>query len=114
MTTDESGITDEVQVSLNGPQVSAPPAPAVPERPADNAPKAKWVDYVVALGADRSVAEDLRYYDPHGGVRLKVEDFVGGYDDEPAEAVQVDVGGYTTRKALTRAQLIELADRLGG
>jgi hypothetical protein len=122
VTTDESGITDEVKVELNPkdePAAStearlAQQEPSLPSRPADSASKSAWVDYVVALGADRSVAEDLRYYDARGRERLEVEDFVGGYDDEPAEAVQVDVGGYTTRKALTRAELIELADRLGG
>ena len=144
MATDATGITDEVQVTVNDEEWLAviqanrqpgdepdedlePEAwaawnearlaqqtPSLPPRPSDSAPKSAWVDYVVSLGADHSVAEDLRYYDPHGGERLEFEDFVGGYDDKPAEAVQVDVGGYTTRKALTRAELIELADRLGG
>jgi hypothetical protein len=116
MPVENSGLSDEVSVELNPAEVSSAPAatPPLPSRPADSAPKSAWVDYVVALGADRGVAEDTRHYDPRGTERLELEDFVGGYDGEPAEAVRVDVGGYATRKALTRVELIELADRLGG
>jgi hypothetical protein len=66
--------------------------PAIPDRPADGAAKAKWVDYCVALGADRTfLTEDTE----HGG---------GGADGNER----------ITEPALTRDQLIELATRLGG
>ena len=61
MTTDDSGITDEVKVELNPedePAASiearlAQQEPPLPSRPADSAPRSAWVDYCIALGADR-------------------------------------------------------------
>jgi hypothetical protein len=88
---DGSGLSDEVHAELN-PTGSdpdrGPQADPIPERPAASADKAAWVDYVVALGADRTfVTEDTEHFD---GVEYGIE------------------------PGFTRQQLIDLADRLGG
>lgn len=93
MSTDGAGLTDDVQAELN-PKATALPADQpdrIPDRPADGAAKAKWVDYVVALGASRDVAVDTEHWE-------------GDPDD----------GHPVTVPALTRDELVELADRLGG
>lgn len=59
MSTDSAKVTDDVTVELNGDQVTSN-LPAL-ERPADGALKAKWVDYAVALGADRAWVEGEDY-----------------------------------------------------
>lgn len=91
--TDASGMTDEVSAELNpaGPEPDYGSQPeSVPERPADGASRAKWVDYVVALGADRAfVTSDTEHHD-------------------------AATGRTVTEPALGRDELIELADRLGG
>ena len=56
MASDGNGLADEAQVTLNDVPAGLPAS--VPDRPADSAPKAKWVDYVVALGADRDAASE--------------------------------------------------------
>jgi hypothetical protein len=91
MATDGSGITDDVRAELNPPPEEAPAqTPHRPQRPADGATKAKWLDYVAALGVDRDFLEG------------KTEHF----DDSVGERVKA--------KALSREELIELADRLEG
>lgn len=89
---DGSGMTDSVNAALNDddePDRGEQPQ-AIPDRPADGAPKAKWVDYVVALGADRTfVTEDTEHHD-------------------------AELGEAATEPGLSRDELIELADRLGG
>lgn len=87
---DDARITDEVAAEINpadGPDYG-PQAEPVPGRPADRSPKEEWVDYVVALGASREmVTADTKHFDG-------------------AE--------YATEGGLTKPQLIDLADRLGG
>jgi hypothetical protein len=88
---DGAGLTDEVYAELNptGPEPDyGPQADPIPARPANSAGVAAWVDYVVALGADRDfVTSDTQH-------------FRGGE--------------YATAPAFTRERLIALADRLGG
>jgi hypothetical protein len=104
MSTDGAGISDDVQAqtfsdadaddmaAAEDAREATEQPPAIPDRPADGAAKAKWVDYCVALGADRTfLTEDTE----HGG---------GGADGNER----------ITEPALTRDQLIELATRLGG
>lgn len=83
---DSAGLTDEVHVTLNG--VPLGQSQPIPSRPADGASVAAWVDYVVALGADRTfVTADTEHFD--GNERV-------------------------VAAPLRRGDLIELADRLGG
>lgn len=92
MANDGAGLSDEVQADLNPADEPAPEGRSdpIPDRPADGAAKAKWVDYVVALGADRDfISGDTEHYD-------------AGAD------------GMVTLPALTRDDLRDLADRLGG
>lgn len=88
---DGAGLTDEVYVELNqnGPEPDYGPQPdPIPARPDDDADLEVWVDYVVALGADRDfVTEDTQHF-----------------KDER----------YATAPAFSRERLIALADRLGG
>jgi hypothetical protein len=91
MSNDSSGLSDEVAAEVN-PTGSEPDngvqADPIPDRPADGAAKDAWVDYVVALGADRTfVTETTEHFDRDA---------------------------YVLEPGLTRAQLAELADRLGG
>jgi L-ascorbate metabolism protein UlaG (beta-lactamase superfamily) len=91
MSTSDSGLSDEVNTEVN-PTMDVPDrgpqAAAIPDRPADGAPTGAWVDYVVALGADRTfVTGDTRHFDGEG---------------------------YAAEAGLRRSELIELADRLGG
>lgn len=95
MATDDAGLTDEVFVELNpAPDDTEPPPqlPALPERPADDADRSEWVTYVVALGADASFVE------------AETEHWEG----------PLDSGEPITLPALTDAELVELADSLGG
>lgn len=89
--TSSAGLSDEVSAELNptgpGPDYG-PQADSIPARPTDGASKEKWVDYAVALGADRT---------------FLTEDTTHAADTGPV-----------TKPALTRAELIKLADRLGG
>jgi hypothetical protein len=91
VSTDSGGISDDVIVELNpgpeSPAVDQPPP--ISERPADSADESEWVDYVVALGAGRDVAEDTHHWD-------------------------ATAGEYVTVPALNRDDLIALADRLSG
>jgi len=92
MSHDSAGLTDEVFAELNpaGPEPDYGPQPdPIPARPSDGAGIEKWVDYVVALGADRTFVTETTVH------RV-----------DPIDAVEAP--------ALKRAQLIELADRLGG
>jgi hypothetical protein len=85
---DGAGLTDEVQVFVNGePHGVAVP---LPDRPGKGVGKDVWVDYVVALGADRAFVT--------GGNRR--------FDTESGDLV--------TDPSLTKDELIALADRLGG
>jgi len=106
MTSDVNGLRDEVHIrvtgdeetagrlgealaaALNGPRT--PQTPQLPGRPDNDAPRKDWVEYVVALGADRTyVTGTTRHYSSEAGRHLA----------EPG---------------LTREQLIPLANRLGG
>lgn len=92
MATSDSGLSDEIAVILNPDPDEPAPAPAtdpVPDRPDDGASKSSWRDYAIALGADVGVSMDTEHWDPAAGQ-------------------------YVTEKALSREQLIELADRIGG
>lgn len=91
MTTSDNGMSDEIRVELNptGSEPDRGPQPnPIPDRPADGAPKLAWVDYVVALGADRTFVSE--------------------------ETVHSDGDRQVEEPALSRPQLIKLADRLGG
>jgi hypothetical protein len=91
MSTSDSGLRDGVDAELNpadgGPDYG-PQADSIPDRPADAASTEKWVDYVVTLGASRPMVT--------------------------GETEHFDGSEYVTEPSLSRAQLIELADRLGG
>lgn len=119
---DEGGLTDQdVSVELSSERVvpqhdrfaeqmslvvggsdeereAATEANRIPDRPADNAAHAKWVDYCVALGAQRG---DLEYETVH---------YVSGtgIDAPPNPAPTYTSPAYET------AELKELANRLGG
>jgi hypothetical protein len=70
----------------------------IPDRPADNAPQATWVDYCVALGAQRGDLEnDTTHYVSGTGI-----------DAPPDPAPTYTSPAYTT------PELKDLADRLGG
>lgn len=82
MSTSDSGLRDDVEVAFNdmtedsytkrAGAVMQQPEP-IPDRPADGAPKAKWVDYVVALGADRDfVTGQSEHHDPGAEVTRTV------------------------------------------
>jgi hypothetical protein len=164
MATNNAGVSDEVIHELNptGPEPDyGPQADPIPERPADGATKAKWVDYCEALGANRAMLlGEVQHYDPGQEVTTTRRVPVGIHDDaepeyfsELGEAIEASIeggesaedfaermralresaqqraereapeyrevtvterGGYVQAKALTREQLIELADRLGG
>jgi hypothetical protein len=109
MAEDRSGISDSARAEVNPTDTDDTPIedldpdwddveiarrqteqpPPIPDRPADGATKAKWVDYCVALGADRTfLTSDTEHNDGTGTI--------------------------VTEPALTRDELIELADRLGG
>jgi hypothetical protein len=93
MSSDGSGIRDTTQVELNPPGAeldNGPQPEPIPARPADGATKAKWLDYVVRLGAD--------------------QDWVSGHTAHWDDTQ----GRYVQSKALSRDELIELANRLGG
>lgn len=81
-------LTDEVQVHLNGVEVTN--GATLPKRPAASASKAAWIDYAVALGADRAHITDG-----------------GSYIDSETEEV-------TEQGGLTKDAIVALADRLGG
>ncbi len=98
MSTDDSGgFTDEVKTELyqdrpDDPEFPADPGPQpvpIPDRPADGASVEKWVSYLVALGADRTYLTEMT-----------------AHQDGPNDCEMVP--------PLKRADLIELADRLGG
>jgi hypothetical protein len=89
MATDDSGLTDDVVAELNpgGEDATLPPLPA---RPAEGAPKGKWLDYVVALGGGRdALTGQTEHFDPASG-------------------------GPVQGTALGRDELVALAERLGG
>ncbi|MET0426277.1 MAG: hypothetical protein ABW046_20580 [Actinoplanes sp.] len=91
MATNDSGLSDEVQVELNptGPEPDRGRQPdPIPDRPAEGAGRDKWVHYVVALGADRTYVT--------------------------AETEHFDGVEYVAESSLSRPDLIELANRLGG
>lgn len=97
MTTDGAGLTDEVIPELNPPPAEVTDAEPGLHRPADSASKADWVEYVVALGADRAaVAGESEHWDP------------------TAVASGGTGGDYVRAPELTKAELVELADRLNG
>src|SRR5215218_5507023 len=100
MPTEDNDRVDEVAVSLNGdndPDQDHVDLPRIGKRPADSAAKGEWVDYCVALGADRHYLENLtEHYDGTA------------YVDGVEQAV------YEQHPALTKEELVDLADRLGG
>lgn len=92
MRADSSGLTDEVFAELNptGPEPDYGPQPdPIPNRPADSADVDEWVDYVVALGGDRTFLAETTVH-----------------HDGPDAAFSA--------RPLKRTELIEMADRLGG
>lgn len=107
MATSDAGLTDEVTAELNpdpfGPDEDDDPEgyaawmaarlaqqlPPVPPRPADDAAEDAWVDYCVALGADGGIARGTLHWDG-------------------------EVGEVLVAAPLTKAELVELATRLGG
>lgn len=104
MSDDNNRMTDAVRADLNPPaEETTDGGEAGLRRPADSATKAAWVDYVVGLGADRAHVE--------GGSWHYRPDLDNGYDaardGEPHPA-------YEQAAALTKGELVDLADRLGG
>lgn len=87
--TSDSGIRDDVSAETNPAEEQAP-ADRPATRPADGAAKTRWVDYVVHLGADR------------------------GFVQGETEHHNAETGKTEPSRALTREQLADLADRLGG
>src|SRR3954468_22954913 len=84
MATNDSGMRDSTRAELNPTDTEDTPIEEldpdwdqdeiarrqteqpdpIPARPADGAAKAKWVDYCVALGADRTfLTSDTEHYD---------------------------------------------------
>lgn len=109
--TDTNRREDEVSVHLNDELVEGSPVdeanydnlPSLTDeegklaRPAKNASIEEWVDYVVSWGADREyVSKDTEH------ISLTLDENL-----QPVTAME-------THPALTKAQLIELADSLGG
>jgi hypothetical protein len=91
MMPDSSGLSDEVITALNTEPDEATGRPSgIPVRPAGNADRGTWIEYVVALGADRAYVS-------------------GSTEHYSSETGQVD-----THPGLGRGELIQLADRLGG
>lgn len=88
MATSQAGLRDAVQVHVNGTDVNT--LEQTPDRPVAGAPKSEWIDYVVALGADRA--------------------FLLGNTVHFDAARSEHVPG----EAFSRTELTELADRLGG
>lgn len=92
MATDENALTDEVVIELNGKLVGTVEMPPIPDRPDDASDRDEWVEYVVALGADRNF----------------VEAETAHWEGDP------DNGEYVLAPALETEQLKDLAKRLGG
>lgn len=91
VSTDSGGLRDDVRVELNpDPDPVSGEAPSSLRRPAESANKRAWLDYAVDLGADRAFLEGTSRH----------------WSD--------DVTDYVSADALTREQLIDLADRLDG
>jgi hypothetical protein len=96
---------DEVAVHLNDELVEGVEADdsiydnleEVGKRPGDSASKAAWVDYCVSLGADRDYLEGDTDHN-----RLELDE-----NFQPVVTKE-------THPGLTRDQLIELADSMGG
>lgn len=115
MATSTNERKDEVVLHMNDEVVSG----AVPDvegydnldpvskRPAKSADLPAWVDYCVDLGASRDYLENDT---EHIGNRTKLT--VMANDD--GEMVSVELPLADVHPALTKAQLIELADSLGG
>lgn len=111
MATENNQMSDEVTITQRGGPdgevtvtYGAQPEP-LPNRPADGAPKAKWVDYVVALGADRDYVEgNTDHWDAEAALALDPDD----------PALDFFGSGYVTHSGLTVPELRDLADRLGG
>lgn len=90
MSTDSAGGKDEAVAELNPSTADAKVARPGVQRPGDSAAKATWVDHVVSLGADRAA--------------------VSGSSVHWDEAAQE----YVSAPELSKAELVELANRLGG
>lgn len=106
MATDNNQMTDEVVVEHNGeavvgahpddPNYAYDNLPSLEDaKPAESASVSAWVDYCVSLGADRT---------------FLTEETV--HHDHVAADGQTNV--YVTEPKLTKAELQELATRLGG
>lgn len=90
MATSNAGSSDAVDAQLNPPDEPVGEVRPMPERPADDADQAEWVDYAVWWGANRDhVTGNLQSWDP-------------------------EQGDYVQSKELTREELAELATDLGG
>lgn len=55
MGTSDAGLSDEVHTEVNGRDTSN----RIPDRPSTSAKKARWVEYVVALGMHPDAAKEL-------------------------------------------------------
>jgi hypothetical protein len=97
MSTDSNGLTDGVTAELN-PAVGDDAGEPQLKRPPGSAGKAAWVDYCVALGADRD----------------RLEGRTAHYGVVPHESGVGLTNGYATPPALAKEELVDLADRLGG
>lgn len=99
---DSNGMTDGVGVELNPDAEDVDTGREIEQlaRPAASAARGAWVDYVVSLGADRGhVDAGTVHYDP---------DLDPDSEDPDADHYRRRAGG------LTKDELVELADRLGG
>jgi hypothetical protein len=90
VSTSENHLSDEVTTELNPPEQPEPAPAEGPQRPASNASRQGWLDYLVHLGADRA--------------------FIEG----ETEHFDADQNRYVQAPKLSRDELIALADRLGG
>lgn len=94
MSTDNNGLEDELDVQLNGDEEEAyggiPAEGTLKERPSDSAPRSKWAEYCISLGADEN------------------------YINNPTEHWDDSEQEYVIHSKLTQEQLMEYAAGLGG
>lgn len=117
--TEDNVRPDEVSIHINDELVEGPEVdegtyenlPSIPKRPKKSADIADWVDYCAdALGADRAFLEGDTTHGKH----------IIMHDPDSGEEVQVPMLDKhqnivtETIPALTKKELIALADRLGG
>lgn len=86
----------EIMVVQEAERLTEVEARRMPDRPAEGASKPAWVDYCVALGAQREDLEEETSHHVTG--RGEAPDILGEYVSAP----------------YTKDELVALADRLGG